>query len=100
MKLLSDFGLGFDCASKHEIKTVLNLGVSPEKIVFAHTCKQGSHIKYAAANRVSMMTFDNKEELYKIKRLYPHAELIIRIYTDDSKAKVKVRAGQISSNIF
>ena len=30
------------------------------------------------------MTFDNSDELYKIKRFFPDAELLLRILTDDS----------------
>ena len=30
------------------------------------------------------MTFDNADELRKVARLYPNAELILRIITDDS----------------
>ncbi|KAF9916944.1 hypothetical protein BGZ65_000063, partial [Modicella reniformis] len=32
------------------------------------------------------MTFDNAEELYKIQRFYPKAQLVLRILTDDSKS--------------
>ena len=32
------------------------------------------------------MTFDNADELVKIKRVAPKAELLLRILTDDSKA--------------
>lgn len=32
------------------------------------------------------MTFDNTDELYKIARTHPGAELVIRILTDDSKS--------------
>jgi ornithine decarboxylase len=35
---------------------------------------------------VSMMTFDNIDELYKIAKSFPAAKLVIRIHTDDSKA--------------
>ncbi|XP_065061749.1 ornithine decarboxylase-like isoform X2 [Rhopilema esculentum] len=86
LNFLSNNGLGFDCASKVEIQTMLNLGVSPDRIIFANPCKQTSHIKYAASNNVSMMTFDNEQELHKIKANYPHAQLVIRIKVDDSKS--------------
>jgi len=33
-----------------------------------------------------MMTFDNAEELKKIKTIYPDAELIIRILADDTRS--------------
>eukprot|EP00112_Aurelia_sp_Birch-Aquarium-sp1_P026403 Seg935.2 transcript_id=Seg935.2/GoldUCD/mRNA.D3Y31 product="Ornithine decarboxylase" protein_id=Seg935.2/GoldUCD/D3Y31 len=86
LEILSNYGLGFDCASKVEIQTMLNLGVSPNRIIFANPCKQASHVKYAAANNVAMMTFDNEQELHKIKALYPDAQLVIRIRVDDSKS--------------
>lgn len=86
LEILSNLGLGFDCASKHEVQTILNMGVSPDRIIFANPCKQASHIRYAAANDVALMTFDNEAELHKTKDLYPNAKLVIRIRVDDSKS--------------
>ena len=90
LKLLAALGTGFDCASKSEIQTVLELGVDPSNIIYANPCKQGSFIRFAAEHDVKMMTFDNAEELYKIKRLFPNAQLIIRILADDSKALIRL----------
>jgi ornithine decarboxylase len=50
------------------------MGVGPEKIVFAQTVKPVSHILCAKENNVKMMTFDNEEELYKVKKNFPEAE--------------------------
>jgi len=86
LDLLAKHGLGFDCASKGEIQTILGLGVPPSRIIFANPCKQTSHIKYAVTSNVSMMTFDNEQELHKIKATYPDAQLVIRIRVDDSKS--------------
>lgn len=86
VKLLASLGLGFDCASKSEIQQVLDLGVEPNRIIYANPCKQSSFIRYAAQQNVAKMTFDNAEELHKIKMLYPNAELVLRILTDDSKS--------------
>ena len=72
---------------------MLNLGVSPNRIIFANPCKQASHVKYAAANNVAMMTFDNEQELHKVKTFYPDAQLVIRIRVDDSKSLCQVRWG-------
>lgn len=52
------------------------MGVKPDKIVFAQTVKPVSHINIAKANNVALMTFDNEEELIKIKRNYPQAEYV------------------------
>lgn len=79
VKLLADLGIGFDCASKVEICQILELGVAPSRIIYANPCKQGSFIKYAAKKNVDLMTFDNEAELVKIKNLFPHAKLVLRI---------------------
>lgn len=85
-RLLASLGCGFDCASKAEIQQVLDLGVEPSRIIYANPCKQASFIRYAEKQNVAKMTFDNAEELYKIKALYPTAQVVLRILTDDSKA--------------
>lgn len=86
LKLLARLGTGFDCASKKEMDLVMSLGVSPSRIVYAQPCKAASFIRYAAQRELRKMTFDNAEELYKIKRYFPSAELLLRIVTDDSGA--------------
>ncbi|KAL0077046.1 ornithine decarboxylase [Phycomyces blakesleeanus] len=86
VKLLQSLGLGFDCASKAEIQIALETGADPSRIIYANPCKQASYIRYAAQQNVAKMTFDNADELYKIKKFYPNAELVLRILTDDSKS--------------
>lgn len=77
-------GNGFDCASKSEIDLGLNAGVDPSRIIYAQPCKTKSYLRYAADKGVKQMTFDNADELYKIKETFPGAELYLRILTDDS----------------
>jgi ornithine decarboxylase len=77
-------GAGFDCASKGEMEQVLALGVDPERIIYANPCRTKSHLRYAGQKAVKQMTFDNADELYKIKALIPDAQLYLRILTDDS----------------
>ncbi|WWC66369.1 uncharacterized protein I206_100270 [Kwoniella pini CBS 10737] len=88
LHLLSLLGTSFDCASMSEINAVLSLpsAPSPDRIIFANPCKPASFIKNAAQKGLKMMTFDNADELYKIKRIYPTAKLVLRILTDDSKS--------------
>jgi len=85
LKTIAHFGLGFDCASKNEIDTVLTeTGVDPSRIVYANPCKTKSFIRHARSRGVTRMTFDNATELEKIAEVYPEAELILRIKVDDS----------------
>ncbi|KAG0348550.1 hypothetical protein BGZ54_004591 [Gamsiella multidivaricata] len=90
LRLLASLGTGFDCASKNEIQSILDLGVDPTRIIYANPCKQNAFVKYAHTNNVRMMTFDNAEELHKIKRFHPNAQLVLRILTDDSKSLCKL----------
>ena len=45
----------------------------PSRIIYANPYKVVSHLQYAAANQVSLMTFDNESELIKIKKEFPSA---------------------------
>jgi ornithine decarboxylase len=89
---MANLGTGFDCASQAEIELVLNLGVDPSRIIYAQPCKTKSYIRYAAEHGVKLMTFDNTDELYKIKAAFPEAELVLRILTDDSASLCRLSA--------
>lgn len=86
IRLLSELGTGFDCASKAEIEQVLKMDVDPARIIYAQPCKTNSYVRFAKTHGVKQMTFDNADELHKIKQLYPEAELFLRISTDDSSS--------------
>ncbi|KAI9189762.1 Ornithine decarboxylase [Blastocladiella emersonii ATCC 22665] len=89
LRTMVRLGTGFDCASKAEIDAVLALGVRPDRIIYANPCKAASQIRHAAAVGVRMMTFDNADELYKVKRHHPNPQMVLRILTDDSKSLCK-----------
>ena len=88
LHLLSLLGTSFDCASTAEIDQVLSLPSAPDpsRIIFANPCKPASFIRGSAERGVEMMTFDNADELYKVKKAFPGAKLVLRILTDDSKS--------------
>ncbi|CAK9137136.1 unnamed protein product [Ilex paraguariensis] len=85
---LAALGASFDCASRAEIESVLSLGVSPDRIIFANPCKFESHIKYAARVGVNLTTFDSQTEIEKIRKHHPKCDLLIRVKSpDDSGAR-------------
>jgi ornithine decarboxylase len=86
LQLLAGLGTGFDCASKAEIEQVLGMGVDPSRIIYAQPCKTNSYVRFVANQGVKQMTFDNADELRKIAKLFPDAELFLRILTDDSSS--------------
>lgn len=89
IKTLADLGCNFDCASKSELSTILDLVNDPSRIIYANPCKMASHITYARENEINLMTFDCIEELYKIKDTHSNAELLLRLSVDDSDSICK-----------
>lgn len=59
---------------QEEIRKVVSLGVEPNRLIFANPTKPASHLRYAADEGVELITFDNENELYKIKSLHPTAK--------------------------
>ncbi|XP_017128833.1 ornithine decarboxylase 2-like isoform X2 [Drosophila elegans] len=86
VKFLADLGTGFDCASKNELRLVLGLGVSPERIIFAHPCRPVSHLEYAKEQMVVNGTVDNEYEVYKLHKHYPNSNLIVRFKSEAKEA--------------
>lgn len=62
------------------------MGVTPERIIYAQPCKTNSYVRFVKSVGIQQMTFDNTDELYKIARLFPGAELFLRIMTDDTSS--------------
>ncbi|KAJ5649345.1 uncharacterized protein N7484_003068 [Penicillium longicatenatum] len=88
LKCLADHGTGFDCASIEEMRTVLNLGVDPARILFANPCKGAASLDFARRAGVLRTTFDNIDELDMIKMHMPEAQLLLRIYANDDSALI------------
>ncbi|KAG2440307.1 hypothetical protein HXX76_004416 [Chlamydomonas incerta] len=88
LKLLNALGAGFDCASKGELDMMLRMGVSPNRIIFAHPCKRASDIRYAREHNVQYTTFDTVSELHKIAQMNPDFKCVLRIRADDPDARV------------
>uniref|UniRef100_A0A915D3L9 ornithine decarboxylase n=1 Tax=Ditylenchus dipsaci TaxID=166011 RepID=A0A915D3L9_9BILA len=87
-KVLADAGCGFDCASDEEINQTLGKKLTTaENIIYANPVKQRSFIGYADKLGVRKMTFDNVEELDKIREMHNKPELVLRIRVDDPAAE-------------
>jgi len=89
IKLLAKLGCNFDCASKNELINALSIVNNPDRIIFANPCKISSHLIYACENNINKMTFDSIEELEKIYKIFPNAQIILRICVDDTNSKCK-----------
>lgn len=91
VETLYNAGAGFDCASAREIELVRSMsGQGPADVIFANCCKFPGDIAYAESQGVTRMTFDNIDELHKIASIYPSAECVLRIVTDDSNSTCRL----------
>lgn len=88
VELLAFLGCSFDCASKAEIEHVMSYGVDSSRIIYANPVKDPKFIQFAGQHKLRM-TFDCAEELKKVAKNYPGAELVMRIKTDDSHSVLR-----------
>lgn len=90
IKIMKDYDMGFDCASKTEITTVQNMGVPSNKIIFAHPCKKIMDLQHAKATGIEYAVFDSKDEIKKMTSIYPEINGILRIRVQNDKARVQL----------
>lgn len=74
---LDEMNVKFSCQSKVEIQHVLDQGIDSSKIYFAGQTKVGSHIKFANASKVPLMSFGTFGELKKIQTAKINTDLQI-----------------------
>uniref|UniRef100_A0A182RVA9 Orn/DAP/Arg decarboxylase 2 N-terminal domain-containing protein n=1 Tax=Anopheles funestus TaxID=62324 RepID=A0A182RVA9_ANOFN len=79
LALLSKLGLGFSCASIMEMRSVLKNDVPPDRIILAHPAKSPETILYAKQKDIERIVCDSVQEIGKVHRLYPAAQIILRI---------------------
>jgi len=88
LKVLEKLGCGFDVASRDEIERVKEVITDNSDLgnrcIYANPCHPISHVRYARTSGVQLTTADNVDELYKLKKYWPEAQIVIRIKTDDS----------------
>jgi len=98
LAMVQALGGSYDCASLPEIKAVLDPGyahVHPPgsaegqrggNIIYANPAKPPFHMVHAERLGVRRITFDNEDELVKVRRYMPSAEAVLRIRTNDQNA--------------
>lgn len=79
IELLNDLGSSFDCASIEEIKICIDNNVLPAKISYGSTLKKEIDIEKSFKLGVRFFAFDTFEELEKISRKAPGANVFCRL---------------------
>ncbi|MCR9073080.1 MAG: type III PLP-dependent enzyme [Alphaproteobacteria bacterium] len=83
---LAALGCRFDVASRGEIELCLSRGVDAARLSFGNTIKKERDIAFAHSVGVPLFAFDAEEELEKLSRSAPGAEVFCRILTSGEGA--------------
>lgn len=90
VKKLASLGANFDCASYNEIKLLIDVGISPSRMLYTNPIKSPASLLYAREVGVNTATVDNSDEIRKMKQYHPGSKLHIRIIEDDDDATTKL----------
>lgn len=83
LSLLGDLGAGYEIASKAEAELLVGLNIAPERIICMHPIKSPEFLRYLAAHHIRVMAVDSPEEVEKIARYAPDAQLVLRLGMDE-----------------
>jgi len=86
LSLLAGLGSSFDCASLPEIEMALAAGATPDRISYGNTVKKERDIATAFARGVRLYAVDSVEEVEKLARAAPGAQVFCRILCDGAGA--------------
>jgi diaminopimelate decarboxylase len=93
VKTLATLGCHFDCASRNEIRLVLettkDIPGTPE-IIYANPCKSRLGLLEAVCKGVRLVTFDNEMEIAKCAAISKSIQLVLRIITDDRGSQCRL----------
>ena len=88
LKTMIELGSSFDVASDGEIRTLHDMGVEGERLIYANPVKTVGGLQACRECGVGKMTFDSASEIEKIKSICPDATVLLRLRIDNSSAHV------------
>lgn len=88
LKTMIKLGSSFDVASDGEIRTLYDMGVEGERLIYANPVKTTGGLQACRECGVSKMTFDSASEIEKIRAICPDTTVLLRLRIDNSSAHV------------
>lgn len=79
IRTLERLGGCFDVASDGEILTLAEMGVAPERIVYANPVKTKQGLEAARRTGVNRFTFDSESEITKMAQEAPGGSVLLRV---------------------
>lgn len=88
LRVMKEMGSCFDVASDGEIRTLHDMGVEGERLIYANPVKTGVGLRACNECGVHKMTFDSASEIAKIQAACPGTTVLLRLRIDNSSAHV------------
>ena len=88
IRKLAELGSYFDVASDGEIRFLTEMGIAPERIVYANPVKTPSGLKVAKETGVYKFTFDSESEIGKMAKAIPGGSVLLRVRVENPRALV------------
>ena len=85
---MESLGANFDVASAGEIKKLAAMGIAGSRMIYANPVKHRAGLMAAAEAGIKRLTFDSKNEIDKIAKFIPDAEVLARVKIEQSEAAV------------
>jgi len=82
LMLLDSLGANFDVASVYELRKLLSLGISAERISYGNTIKKSSDIREHFEAGVRLFVTDSEYDLRNIAKAAPGSKVFVRILTE------------------
>lgn len=70
------------------MQQILQLGVNPERIIFAAPWKAEDHINYAHEHGINKIVVDSEDELRKLAEIIPLVMIFLWLQADDPTSRV------------
>ncbi len=88
VETLVNLGSCFDVASDGEMLALADIGVAPERIIYANPIKTASGLATARRTGVRKFTFDSENEVSRIAQAIPGGTVLLRIKVENPEALV------------
>src|SRR5262249_49337892 len=85
-------GSSVDVCSYGEMQAALSAGFTPDMMIHTHPCKTVQNLTDCYAAGLRWFTFDNANEIPKLARYAPEANLILRLAVSSSSSLINLSA--------
>jgi len=88
IRKLAELGSYFDVASDGEMRFLTEIGIAPERMVYANPVKTPSGLKVAKETGIYKFTFDSESEIGKMAKAIPGGTVLLRVRVENPRALV------------